>query len=77
MLLDLYSGGYAFPGDCSVVIIAREYLENIDLVLRTVEKMITIMKATPMAIFVALEDSKTDISNIPMSFSKLPPLVNK
>ena len=77
MLLDLYPGGHEFPGDCSVVIIAGEYIKTVDNVLTTVQKMITIMKATPMAIFVALEDSKSDISNISMSFSKLPPLVNK
>ena len=77
MLLDLYTGGFAFPGDCSVVIIAGEYIKNVDKVLRTVEKMITIMKATPMAIFVALEDSKTDMYNLSLTYSKLPTLVNK
>ena len=75
MVLDLKTGGHAFPGDCSVVIIAGEYIKHIDEVLRTVEKMISFMKSTPMAMFVALGDSK-DYGKISFTSTKLPPLVN-
>ena len=76
-MLDLSTSGFAFPGDCSVVIISGEYIRNVDQVIRTVENMIPSMKATPLAIFVALEDSKNTLSRISLTNSKLPTLVNK
>ena len=75
-MLDLSTSGFAFPGDCSVVIISGDYIRNVDQVIRTVENMIPSMKATPLAIFVALEDSNT-LSRISLTNSKLPPLVNQ
>ena len=74
-MLDLSTRGLAFPGDCSIVIISGKYTRNVIRVIRTVEHMISTMKATPVAIFVALEDSNT-LSNIFLTSSKLPPLVN-
>ena len=74
--LDLSTSGFAFPGDCSVVIIAGDYIRNVDQVIRTVENMIPSMKATPLAIFVALEDSNSP-ARISSTNSKLPTLVNK
>ena len=76
MVLELNTGGYAFPGDCSVVIIAGEHIKHIDKALRTVEKMISFMRSTPKAMFVALEDSK-DHGKIKFTSTKLPPLVNQ
>ena len=76
LVLDLSTRGFAFPGDCSIVIISGKHTRNVIQVIRTVEHMILTMKATPVAIFVALEDSNT-LSNISLSNSKLPPLVNK
>ena len=69
-MLDLSTRGFAFPGDCSIVIISGKYIRNINQVIRTVENMIPTMKATPVAIFVDLEDSNT-LSNISLTNSKL------
>ena len=77
-MLDLSTRGFAFPGDCSIVIISGKYTRKnstVIQVIRTVEHMILTMKATPVAIFLALEDSNT-LSNIFLTSSKLPPLVN-
>ena len=75
ILFDLSSSGLAFPGDCSFVIISKEYFRKFDKVSNTLENIIPIMKATPLAIFVDLEDFSTD-NHISLTNSKLPPLVN-
>ena len=74
--LDLSSGGLGFPSSCSVVIIAGEYLQNIDNVIRSLQRMILVMKATPMAVFVVMEDDKSH-RNISFTSSKLPLMVDK
>ena len=73
--LDLSSGGLGFPSSCSVVIIAGEYLQNIDNVIRSLQRMILVMKATPMAVFVVMEGDKSH-GNISFTSSKLPLMVD-